>query len=75
MQLLGKGKCETHLDGNVEDLDYDCHHVRIVGAALETLLTHQLLQLGEEMINELFKVPSISLIVVNREFKCLEDGL
>ena len=75
MQLLGKGKCETHLDGNVEDLDNDCHHVRIVGAALETLLAHQLLQLGEEMINELFKVPSISLIVVNREFKCLKDGL
>ena len=49
--------------------------MRIVGTALEALLTHELLELGEEMFNELLQVPPVLLIVVNREFKCLEDGL
>ena len=66
---------DTHLNGNEENLDDDCHHVRIVRTALEALLAHELLQLREEMIHELLQIPPLILFIVNREFKCLEDGL
>ena len=47
--------------------------MRVVRAALEALLAHELLKLWEEMVDEL--VQHRSLLLFDLEFKCLEDGL
>ena len=46
----------TYLDGNVEDLGDQDHHMSVVLALLEAWLAHELFQDGEEVIDEVVQV-------------------
>ena len=62
----------THLDRDKKDFGNQCHHVRVVWALLERFLSHELLQEGKEVVNQLVQIASFRAF--KRQFKCLEDG-